>query len=93
MIEESRGEHLCLVFEPPEGAGVHDAVAVALKVVAIGMSEFRKTAPERPFHREAKPADILTNANWGHRSNYFFCGRLDKLSIAARLTAGRVDDR
>src|SRR5438067_1111192 len=37
MVGEPGRENLRLGFQPPEGAGMHDAVAVALERIAIGM--------------------------------------------------------
>ena len=37
VIGVAAGENLGLVFQPAKGAGVDDAVAVALEVIAIGM--------------------------------------------------------
>ncbi len=39
-------EDLRLVLQPPEGAGVNDAVAVALKRIAVRMRRLRIAAPE-----------------------------------------------
>ena len=44
MVGVAAGEDLRLGFEAAEGAGVDDAVAVALKVVAVGMRRFREAA-------------------------------------------------
>ena len=52
MVGEAGGEDLGLVLQPPEGAGVNDAVAVALEFVAIGMGQFGITAAPRPLHRK-----------------------------------------
>jgi hypothetical protein len=44
VIRIAAGENLRLGLETAEGAGVNDPVAVALKVVAVGMLGFRETA-------------------------------------------------
>ena len=44
MVGVAAGENLGLIFEAAEGAGVDDAVAVALEVVAVGMRRFREAA-------------------------------------------------
>lgn len=45
VIGIAAGENLSLIFEAAKGSRVNDAVAVALKIVAIGMRRFRETAP------------------------------------------------
>ncbi len=52
VIGESRREHLRLVFQAPERAGMNDAVAIALKFIAIRMGELRITAASRALHRK-----------------------------------------
>ena len=52
MVGEAGGEHLRLVLQPAECAGVHDAVAVALEFVAIGMGGLGITPAPRPLHRK-----------------------------------------
>jgi len=37
VIGITAGEDLRLRFQPPKGAGVNDTVAVALKIVAVGV--------------------------------------------------------
>ena len=54
MIGKVGGENLRLVFQPPESPRMHDAVAIALKFVAVGMGKFGIAAPARPFDRKAK---------------------------------------
>jgi hypothetical protein len=49
VIADAGSEDLGLVFQSPEGAGVDDAIAVALKVIAIGVRRFGVTAAERAF--------------------------------------------
>jgi hypothetical protein len=41
------GEHLRLVFETSESAGVNDAVTIALEAVAIRVLGFLNAAPAR----------------------------------------------
>ena len=49
MVRVAASEHLCLVLEPPEGAGVDYAVAVTLKGVAIRMRRLRMTSSTGVF--------------------------------------------
>ena len=44
MVGETAGENLGLGLEPAKGAGVNDAVPVALEIVAIGVLGFRNSA-------------------------------------------------
>jgi hypothetical protein len=50
VIGVTAGEDLSLVFEAAKSAGMNDAVAVALKVVAVGMRRFRDAASAGVFH-------------------------------------------
>src|SRR5580765_223446 len=50
MIGEAPREDLRLCFQPPECSGVDDAVAIALKVVAVGMLELRIAPTARLFN-------------------------------------------
>ena len=50
MIGIAAGKNLRLVFEPPKGTGVNNAIAVALIVVAIRMRRFREAASAGLFH-------------------------------------------
>src|SRR5689334_12912354 len=52
MIRDAGGEHLGLVFEPAERPRVYHSIAVALKSVAVRMSQFRVAAPTRALQRE-----------------------------------------
>ena len=52
MIRESGRENLGFVFQPPERAGMHDAIAIPLKRVPVGMLRLRITATERRPDRE-----------------------------------------
>src|SRR6266516_1652462 len=47
MVAVATGEDLGFGFKAAEGTGVDDAVAVALKVVAVGMRGLREAASER----------------------------------------------
>jgi hypothetical protein len=49
VIADALGENLGFVFEAAEGARVNDTVAIALKVVAIGVRWFRKASAARAF--------------------------------------------
>ena len=44
VVGVAAGEDLRLGFEAAESAGVNDAVAVALKIIAVGMRRFREAA-------------------------------------------------
>ena len=44
MVGVAAREHLGLCFQAPESAGVNDAVAVALKVITVGMVRLREPA-------------------------------------------------
>ena len=50
VVGVAAGENLGFVFEAAKGAGVDDAVAVALEVVAVGMRRFREAASAGLFH-------------------------------------------
>jgi len=50
MIGVAAGENLGLRFQTSEGAGVDDAVAVALKIVAVGMGRFGIAASAGIFY-------------------------------------------
>jgi hypothetical protein len=53
VIGDAGGEDLGFGFETTEGAGVDDAVAVALEVVTEGRKALWKTTAQRSLHREA----------------------------------------
>jgi hypothetical protein len=55
VVRIAARENLSLIFESAKGASVDDAVAVALKVVAVGVRCFRETASAGVFcmHRVA----------------------------------------
>jgi hypothetical protein len=44
VVGVAAGEDLGFGFEAAEGAGVNDTIAIALKVVAVGMRGLKKTA-------------------------------------------------
>ena len=50
VVGVAAGENLRLRFQPAKGAGMDDAVAVALKVVAVGMRRLGMAASARVFH-------------------------------------------
>src|ERR1700691_6744695 len=56
MVAEARCEYLCLGFQSAEGARMHNAVAVPLKSITVGVRGFRVTPPSAAFHREPKMA-------------------------------------
>lgn len=83
VIGDAGGKDLGLGFEATEGAGMDDAVTVALEVVAEGGEGLWKAAAPRRFHREAKRGE---GADGGH--DYFLGavggagGRVLRISIA-----------
>ena len=50
MVGVTAGEDLGLVFEAAKGTGVDDTVAVALKIVAVGMGRFGVAASAGIFY-------------------------------------------
>src|SRR5882724_8595464 len=50
MVGIAAGEDLRFGFQPPEGTGVNDAVAIALEVIAVGMRRLGVAASPRVFH-------------------------------------------
>ena len=52
VVVESRREDLRLIFEPPKRTSMNHAVAVALKIVSVGMREFGITAPPALLDRK-----------------------------------------
>ena len=70
VVRVAAGEDLRLRFEAAEGAGVNDAVAVALKIVAVGVRRFGIAASAGMFdvHRvggEHGESLALLIADWG----------------------------
>ena len=62
MIAEAVAEDLSLVFQTPEGARVDNAVAIALKFVAVGMRRLRIAAPAQGFNGIPEPRQIHTKS-------------------------------
>ena len=56
MIGEARREDLRLVFQPPKGPGMENAVAIPLVIVAIAVQGFREPASPTLFRSEGKVA-------------------------------------
>ena len=58
VVGVAAGEDLRLGFQPAKGAGMNDAIAVALKVVAVGMRRSREAASAGVFRRapRSRPA-------------------------------------
>jgi hypothetical protein len=54
MVGQAGREHLGLVLQAAEGAGVNYAAAVALEIVAIGMGKLGVTPAARAFDGKAK---------------------------------------
>jgi len=54
MIGESRSENLSFCFEPAKGARMHDAVAIACVLAAVGMRWFGKS-PAATFFDQHGP--------------------------------------
>ena len=52
VVGIAAGENLGLRFQAAEGAGVDDAVAIALKVVAVGMRRLGMPASAGLFHAD-----------------------------------------
>jgi hypothetical protein len=50
VVGVAAGENLGLRFQTAEGAGVNDSVAVALKIVAVGMGRFGMAASAGIFY-------------------------------------------
>jgi len=50
MIRVAAGKNLGLSFKTPKRARMNHPVAIALKVVAVGMLRFRMTASARVLH-------------------------------------------
>ena len=53
MIGLATGENLGLGFQAPEGTGMNDAVAIALKIVAVGVRGLGMAASERHFSTDS----------------------------------------
>lgn len=57
VVGQTGSEDLRFILEPSERPGVNYAVAIAAKLVAIGMRKFRIAAAAGAFHWKAQPAD------------------------------------
>jgi hypothetical protein len=57
VIREALREDLGLVLQAPESAGMHDAVAVSLKIVSVGMGKFGVAAAACPLHWKAQMSE------------------------------------
>src|ERR1017187_6187851 len=68
MVAEAGREYLCFGFQPAEGARMHDAVAIALKRVTVGMRGFRVTPPSAAFHRKPEMAEHGVPGYWAGNS-------------------------
>jgi hypothetical protein len=85
MIGETRGKNLGFIFQTPEGASVDDAVAVALKIVAVAVGQFRVAAPARCAHRKSQMRKLSPL----HRISRYFWDNSPMAVKAIRLTAER----
>lgn len=56
MIGKSGGEDLRLIFQAAESPRVDDSVAIALKIAAIGVWQFRIAAASRTRRGKTQPA-------------------------------------
>ena len=54
MVGKAAREDLRLIFQPAKCPRVHHAVAIALKIVAVGMRMFGIAPPARAFHGVAQ---------------------------------------
>src|ERR1700683_4254585 len=52
VVRITARENLRLIFESAKGAGMDDAVTIALKVVAVGVRRFREAASAGMFHMD-----------------------------------------
>jgi len=68
MVAQAGCEDLGLGFQPAEGARMHDAVAVALKRVTVGMRSFRVTPPSAAFDRKPEMAEHGLRGYWAESS-------------------------
>ena len=69
MIGETGCENLGLGLQPPEGAGMDDAVAVALEGVAVGMFRFGVAPAPASLHRKPQ-------ARQHHSTAEAYCGAI-----------------
>src|SRR5438270_10282625 len=91
MIGVAAGEDLSFGLETAKGAGMDDAVAIALKVVPVRVRWFREAASAGMFnvHRVGGEHDgriaLLRTAGMGSTSDLF---RLAQLMIAVKGLSG-----
>jgi hypothetical protein len=57
VVRKARRENLSLILEAAEGAGVHEAVTVALELGAVGVRGLRIASQTTLAGREAEPAE------------------------------------
>jgi hypothetical protein len=58
VVGVAAGENLGLRLQTPESAGMNDAVAVALKVVAVGMRRFGMAASAGIFYADGVGGEL-----------------------------------
>ncbi len=66
MIGDAGREDLRLVFETAEGAGVDDAIAVALELGAVGVGQFRVAPPAAHLRPKPEGGERFVGAGRGH---------------------------
>jgi hypothetical protein len=64
VIRIAAREDLSLRFQAAEGAGVHDAVAIALKVIAVRMGRFGMAPSSRIFHVDGIVGELGVGSQW-----------------------------
>ena len=79
MIGKAGREDLGFPFEPPEGARVNDAVAIALEIASIRMPWFRESASMQTVWTQSKSGQHSSASYW---FNWLVS------SSTARVTAG-----
>src|ERR1700722_19749919 len=57
MVGDSGWKNLHFILQPAEGAGVDDAIAIALEFVTVGMRKLGIAAAAAPVHREAQAGE------------------------------------
>ncbi len=87
MVVESGTEDLCFVFQPPERARMHNAVAIPLEVGPVRVGKLRKAASAA--FRDRKPKVRERAGHGRHRRIYRAAGISLSTEMAARLTALR----
>src|SRR5260370_42083112 len=78
MGRKARREDLRLIVQPAECVGVNDAIAIALKFVAVRMRQLRIPAAQTAGDRKAQAAESA-----------HFCGISESAVRAALLMLGR----